>query len=127
MLRVVLAVVAGVVSWAVIAVGIDTAMSVFWPDYVTAKHAYTLDLHLDMMLARLAESTVALVVAAVIAARVAPTSRAAPWAMGIVMLLCFIPVHYHLWDKFPIWYHAYFLSSLVVLPPLVARLARPAG
>ena len=35
------------------------------------------------------------------------------------MLLFFIPVHYSLWTKFPVWYHAYFLTSLVAIPAIV--------
>ncbi len=123
MQRAILAVIAGIVTWVVLAVGIDAGMSHFWPAYVVAKH--TEIFNLDMMLARLTESTVALVVAAVVAARVAPASRLAPWAMGIVMLLIFIPVHYMVWDKFPIWYHAYFLSSLVLVSGVVGRWAQP--
>jgi hypothetical protein len=117
--RIVASVVAGIILWVALAIGIDIAMSQFWPDYVVAKHTYLFTL--QMMIARLAESTIALVIASWIAARIAPASRAASWALGIVMLLFFIPVHYSLWDKFPIWYHLYFLTSLVVIPAIMGR------
>jgi len=28
------------------------------------------------------------------------------------MLILFLPVHYMLWRKFPIWYHLFFLITL---------------
>jgi hypothetical protein len=33
--------------------------------------------------------------------------------LAVLLLLLFIPVHYALWDKFPIWYHVVFLASLI--------------
>jgi hypothetical protein len=117
MVRTILSVVAGFIAWGIVVSVIDITMRHFWPDYAANFKALTFTL--PMMLARLAESTVALIVAAIVTARIAPLSRTAPWALGIVMLLFFIPVHYGLWDKFPIWYHAYFLGSLVAIPAIV--------
>ena len=120
MLRTVLSVVAGLVAWFVLVTIADRLMRAGWPAYQAAWGAMAFTL--AMMLARLAESTAALLVASWATARIAPLSRAAPWALGIVMLAIFIPVHIGIWSKFPIWYHAYFLTSLVALPPIVAKL-----
>ena len=35
--------------------------------------------------------------------------------VGILLTLLFIPIHYNLWDKFPLWYHAAFLISIFPL------------
>jgi hypothetical protein len=121
-MRTVLGVVAGIVAWFVIVTIIDRTMRYFWPDYAAVFTAMTFTL--PMMLARLTESTVALVIAAWIAARVAPASRQVGWGMGIVLLLFFIPIHYGLWSKFPVWYHLYFLASLVAIPLIVTSIAR---
>jgi hypothetical protein len=43
-------------------------------------------------------------------------------ALGILLIALFIPVHYSLWDRFPIWYHLTFLVSLLPLAILGARL-----
>jgi hypothetical protein len=120
MVRTVLGVVAGVVAWLVLVTVMDRTMRHFWPDYATNFTAMTFTL--QMMLARLAESTVALIIASMIAAGVAPASRYVGWAFGILMLAFFAPYHYTLWAKFPIWYHAYFLASLIVVPVLVEKL-----
>jgi hypothetical protein len=122
MLRTILAVIAGFVAWWLVVTVIDRTMRFFWPDYAAVFQALTFTL--PMMFARLAESTVAIVIAALVAARIAPASRNVGWAFGIVMLLFFIPVHYALWSKFPVWYHAYFLASLVAIPLIVTSVRR---
>ena len=40
----------------------------------------------------------------------------AVYACAAILLLFFLPVHYNLWHKFPVWYH---LAFLVTLAPLV--------
>jgi len=119
MVRTVLSVIAGVVAWIIVVTAVDIAMRHFWPEYAAVFKALTFTL--PMMLARLIESTAALIIAAIVIVRIAPASRYAPWAFGIVMLAIFVPTHYIVWTKFPIWYHAYFLSSLIVVPVLVGR------
>jgi hypothetical protein len=32
--------------------------------------------------------------------------------LGCGLLFFFLPVHYSLWDKFPVWYHLFFLVTL---------------
>ena len=125
MVRTVLGVLAGVVTWVVLVIGIDIAMSHVWPEYQVAKPMFAFTL--PMMIARLVESTVALIVASVVTVRVAPASRAAPWAFGILMLAFFAPFHYTIWTKFPIWYHAYFLASLIAVPVVVSSISKPAS
>ncbi len=123
MLKTIGAVVAGAVLWIVLVSIADRVMRAAWPEYQAALSAMAFTL--PMMLARLAESTVALIIAAWATAKIAPDSRVAPWALALVMLAPFAPYHLLvIWAKFPIWYHAYFLTSLLVLPPLTARLAR---
>lgn len=120
MVRTVLSVIAGIVAWVVVVTAINYAMRHAWPDYGAVEKAMTFTL--PMMIARLSESTVALVLAALVTTRIAPLSRYAPWALGIVMFAVFAPYHYTIWAKFPVWYHAYFLSSLIVVPAIVGSL-----
>ena len=123
MVRTVLGVIAGVVVWLVVVTVIDRTMRAFWPDYAAVFAAMTFTL--PMMIARLAESTVALIVASLVTIRIAPASRIAPSALAILMFAPF--AWYHLtmiWEKFPIWYHTYFLLSLIVVPVLVGGMAR---
>jgi hypothetical protein len=118
--RNILGVVAGLVAWAVLAVAGNLALRAAWPAYAAAEPSMSFSL--SMMIARLSLSSVSLIVAAWIAQRIARPFRYAAIAFGAVMLLAFIPIHINLWPKFPIWYHLYFLSSLLVLPQLTAMI-----
>jgi hypothetical protein len=40
------------------------------------------------------------------------------------MFAVFAPYHYTIWPIFPIWYHAYFLASLLAIPVIVASAMR---
>ena len=123
--RSVLAVIASCVTWTVIVLVVGLTFRL-WPAYEAA--APTMAFDLTMKLARLGLSTVALFIAAWVLWRI-KASRGVELAFSIVMLIVFIPQHYMLWSKFPIWYHATFLLSLLVVPQLVAAFApapRPA-
>lgn len=52
---------------------------------------------------------------------VATAANDALRALGVVLLVLFIPVHVRLWDTFRAWYHAVFLLSLVPLAWIGAR------
>ena len=68
-----------------------------------------------MMIARLSIGALATVAAGVVAAVIVPQSTVARLAPGVILLIVFIPQHYMLWNKFPVWYHFTFLVSLVPL------------
>jgi hypothetical protein len=55
---------------------------------------------------------------------VAPSSRWAPWAVGLILLAMFLPVHLRIWDRLPLWYHLTFLVTLAPLVVLGASLPR---
>ena len=58
---------------------------------------------------------------------IANGDRRAAMYFGILLLALFIPNHYLLWDKFPVWYHLTFLVSLFPLTLLGAMLKLPGG
>jgi hypothetical protein len=120
MLRTILGVVAGVVSWWVLAAIMNFGLHAVWPAYAAADTPAMM-FSLSMKLARLTESSIASILAALIAQRVAPRSEYAVAAYGFVLFVIFLPVHYMLFARFPVWYHAYFLISLMVLPLLTVR------
>ena len=68
-----------------------------------------------MQVARLLTGAIASLCAGFVAAVVAKGAGTPARALAVMLLLLFIPVHYALWDKFPVWYHLTFLSSLVPL------------
>src|SRR5215471_3392089 len=104
MSRSILGAMAGFIAWWIIVALINRGvMHLLWPAYAAADtQAMVFDL--PMKIARLAESSIASVLAALVARRVAPTSRYAAPGSGVLLLIMFAPIHYSIWAKFPVWY-----------------------
>jgi hypothetical protein len=117
-------VVAGLVAWVVIATILDRSLRLVWPDYAAALP--TFHFTLPMMLARLTEGAITTVAAGWFARWIARTPLWLAYVQGALILLVFLPVHYKLWQRFPVWYHLTFLVPLIPLILLGARLARRA-
>ena len=122
MLRAILSAVAGVAAWIAVVTLLNFGLRYGLPGYHAAEP--TMAFTLPMMIARLAESTIALAAAAIVTARLSRGAAAAPWVLSAAFLAIFIPIHYAIWDKFPVWYHAYFLASLVAIPVIVGSVTR---
>jgi hypothetical protein len=124
MWRTVLAIVAGLIAWVLIgAIGFALMRGV-WPDYARAEPemAFTL----PMQLARLTVGVACSVGGGWLAAVVAKGDSRPAWWLGALLLVLFVPIHYSLWDRFPIWYHLTFLLSLAPIVGDSGRLASPA-
>ena len=93
-----------------------------WPEY--ASVAETMTFTRSMQFARLAIGALATLAAGCVSAVIARGSKVATLATGILLLIAFIPQHIMLWDKFPVWYHLTFLSSLVPLSVLGGQIGR---
>jgi len=123
MTRSTLAFIAGLLGWVVVASVLNRLLRLEMAGYLAAEP--TLTYTLAMLRARLALGAVSSLAAGFVVASLAPTSARLPLALGGLLLAVFIPVHYGLWQKFPIWYHLVFLGSLVPFVALGALLSRP--
>lgn len=120
-IRALLAVVAGLVVWAVAATAFNMLLRLALPGYTAAEPQ--LHFTLGMMIARLAlPGAVPSVCAGFVSAWISRGDRRVIAALTIILLVAFLPAHYHLWSRFPVWYHLSFLGSLLLLPALGARL-----
>lgn len=115
MVRTIAAVVAGLVAWIVVVTVLNIGLRLWLPGYAGVEHAMLFTL--PMKIARLAIAALTSIVAGALVRLIAPSSRWAPWIVGLVLLALFVPDHIHLWNRFPLWYH---LTFLVTLAPLVA-------
>jgi hypothetical protein len=120
MWRTIAAIVAGLVAWAVVVTILNFGLRLWLPGYVQVEHAMAFTL--PMKIARLLMAAVTSLAAGAVVRAVAPASDRAPWIVGLVILLLFLPSHFYLWNKFPIWYHLSFLVPLVPLVVLGAQL-----
>lgn len=131
-IRAVTGIVAGLITWFLVATAGNRLLRVSWPGYAGAEKS--LKFTLGMMAARLVLGALSSVCAGFVVAWVTKSNGMAAKVLGIVLVAMFIPVHYGLWDKFPIWYHLTFLVSLPLTivgatlkaQPDVGRLKGPA-
>jgi hypothetical protein len=123
MLRTILATLAGLCAWFVVIFLAGLVLRATWPEFVAATP--TMSYTLPMLLTRLGVGVLATLAGGALAARIARQSSAALFA-GIVLVVVFIPIHVQLWDKLPIWYHLFFLLSLIPLSILGGRLVASA-
>lgn len=115
MWRTIGSIVAGLVTWAVIVTILNFGLRAAIPGYHAAET--TLQFTMAMKIGRLTEAALTSIAAGAVVALAAPSRKWAPWAVGLIVLAMFLPVHVKLWNAFPVWYH---LSFLVPLAPLVA-------
>ena len=120
MKRSILAVVAGLVVWMLVATLINFGLRAGMAGYAHAEPA--LAFTLSMKIARLILAALASLAAGAVVALIAPAKAAPRWVFGALMLALFIPVHIQLWTKFPVWYHLVFLGTLLPLVLLGAVL-----
>jgi hypothetical protein len=132
-IRAVTGIVAGLITWFLVATAGDRLLRVSWPGY--AQTEILLKFTIGMMAVRLVLGAFSSVCAGFVVAWVTKSIGMAAKVLGIVLVAMFIPVHYGLWDKFPVWYHLTFLVSLLPLTlvgatlkaqPDVGRLKGPA-
>ena len=123
MKRTILAVIGGLVVWASVATLLNFGVRALLPGYTTAEPA--LAFTLAMKIARLSVAVAASLIAGMAIARIAPSSRAAPWIAGLLLLAAFLPIHLQIGARLPLWYHLFFLTTLAPLVAIGARLARP--
>ena len=116
------AVIAALVTWFFVATVLNLALRAWWPHYHEAETAFNFTL--AMKLARLVLGAISSLAAGFVAAWIGRVRMRAAVLTGIVLLGLFIPGHYRIWDKFPVWYHLTFLVSLLPLTLLGAALNR---
>ena len=121
--KIVAAIIAGLVTWIIVASIINLPLRAWWPHYHEAETAFSFTL--GMKLARLALGAAASLCSGFVAAWIANGYKTAAMYLGILLLALFIPNHYLIWDKFPVWYHLTFLVSLFPLTLLGAMLKLP--
>jgi hypothetical protein len=120
MLRTVAAIVAGLIVWVVVATIVNLLFRALWPGYGEVEVAMTFTL--AMLLGRLLLGALSSLCAGFALAWIARGNGRAVKALGVLLTVVFIPIHYRVWDKFPVAYHLIFLASLLPVTLLGARL-----
>jgi len=119
-MKTIAAVIAGLIAWILVATAVDLLLRALWPNYHQAEIAFNFTL--GMMMARLILGAVSSVCGGFVVASITKANSTAVKITGAALLVLFIPNHYLLWHKFPLWYHLTFLVSLFPLTMLGAKL-----
>jgi hypothetical protein len=121
MLRSILAVVVAVITWFLVATVGNLVLRATLSGYSSAEVAFAFTL--PMMIGRLVLGLVASLCAGAVCGAVT-TRNFGPKVAAVIMVLLFVPAHYMLWAKFPVWYHLFFLVTLAPTLLIGAALAR---
>jgi hypothetical protein len=121
MRRLILAGICGYLVWWIVGIAGFWLLRVCWRDYAAVEPS--LAFSLAMLLSRLLVAAACSVCAGLAIGFIARRPSYAPWIVGALMVLQFLPTHYTLWQKFPIWYHSFFLLTLAPLIALGATVA----
>src|SRR4030088_844747 len=113
MWRVVVATVTGYLLWWVIGIAGFLILRNVWHEYALVEPAMAFTL--AMRLSRLFVGVVCGLSAGVVGVLIARRQTLAPWIVGGLLLLQFLPTHYLMRARFPAWYHLFFLLTLVPL------------
>ena len=124
MIKMIAGIVAGLIAWIVVATIGNLMFRVASPGYAEAE--ISMMFTLAMMVARLLLGALSSLCAGFVVAWITKRNGTGAKVLGIVVTAMFFPVHYVLWDKFPIWYHVIFLASLFPLTLLGAKLSQRA-
>lgn len=125
MTKMIAGIVAGLIAWTIAATIGNLMFRVAWAGYAEAE--ISMMFTLAMMVARLLLGALSSLCAGFVVAWITKRNGTGAKVLGIVVTAMFFPVHYLLWDKFPIWYHVIFLASLFPLTFLGAKLAQRAN
>ncbi len=121
MIRSILAVLVAVFTWFIVATIGNLILRAVLPGYSAVE--VSMNFTLTMMVCRLILGLVSSLCAGFVCATIARNSVASKVAAAIMIIL-FLPVHYMLWAKFPIWYHLFFLITLAPMILIGAGLVR---
>jgi len=121
MIRSILAVIVGVFAWFVAATILNLVVREVIPGYSAAEESMTFSL--AMMICRLVVGLGSSLASGFLTKFIA-RDMFAPAILAGLMVIMFVPIHYMLWDKFPVWYHLFFLITLGPAILLGSKLAR---
>jgi len=130
MLRIVLGVIAGFVSWLMVWVGSEKILSAIWPAFGVHQRAFeeaiknggqfTADT--TMLLTHIVLSSIVSVMAGSLAAVIAGENSRAPLVLGFVLLALGILKAVMSWPYVPLWYHIIFTGILLPMAIMGGKL-----
>jgi uncharacterized membrane protein len=121
MLRIILGVIAGFITWSILWLGSDQLMTESMSWYGEHQHAFQRAMFnkeafspdITILVLNIIRSLLISLIAGYIAALVANESRRTAAILGVILLLCAMMVEIIAWNYLPLWYHFIFLILLI--------------
>ena len=123
MLRMILGIVVGFAVWFLIFAGIEPFVNAVAPNW-TVQQGATYTGSVPILLAYLIRTIIASIIAGFTAALIANNKTKTPLILGIILLLIGLPIHIIGWNTLPVWYHLFWLASLVPMTVLGGKLKK---
>ena len=130
MLRIVLGVIAGFVSWLMVWVGSEKILSAIWPAFGVHQRAFeeaiknggqfTADT--TMLLTHIVLASTVSLLAGFLAALIAGENKRAPLVLGFLLLALGLLKAVMSWPYVPIWYHVIFTAILLPMAIIGGKL-----
>lgn len=123
MLRIVLGVVAGFISWMVLFIGIEKVIAALWPAFGVHQNAFEeavknggqFTAETPMLITHIVLGSIVSVMAGALTALIAGENSKAPLIAGCLLLAMGIAKAVMSWQYVPIWYHVIFTAILLPL------------
>ena len=133
MLRIVLGVIAGFISWIILWVGVEKIISAVWPAFGVHQKAFeeaiknggSFTAETGPLLTHIVIGSIVSVMAGSLAALAAGENKWAPLFAGILLLAMGIAKAVMSWQYVPIWYHVIFTAILLPMAIVGGRLITP--
>ncbi len=132
MIRIILGVIAGFITWSILWVGSDAVFSAISADWgktstdfqeaVADQTPYSLST--AVLIALLIKSFIVSLISGFVTASIAGENTKSTLVLGIVLLLFGIFVQASHWNYMPLWYHIPFLLMLIPMTILGGKLTR---
>ena len=110
----------GLIAWIVAATLGNFVLRFALPGYAEVEKAMSFTL--AMLAGRLVVGALSSLCAGLTVAWITRRNDRVGVILTSILVVLFIPVHYHLWSTFPLWYHLAFFASLVIMTVAGARL-----
>ena len=130
MVRIVLGVIAGFFSWAIVWFGSEKILSAIWPAFgahqtafqAAIEHGGQFTANATFLLVHIVLASIVSVVSGFLAALIAGENRRAPLVLGFLLLALGLLKAVMSWPYVPIWYHVIFTAILFPMTIMGGRL-----
>ncbi|HKO44439.1 MAG TPA: hypothetical protein VJU84_14270 [Pyrinomonadaceae bacterium] len=135
MVRIILGVIVGFFSWAILWLGSEKILSAIWPAFgahqvafqAAVEHGNSFTANATFLLIHIVLASIVSVIAGFLAALIAGENRRAPLILGFLLMAIGLMKVVMSWPYVPIWYHVLFTAVLIPMTIVGGKLKTTAS